>query len=482
MRAILTQWVLAGKHWTQSRHKPFSLQSSLVLCCGCCALTSSLNRPPRVCIISRLLQLFRMSLSKHQPPDFPELCVLAIISQMSLVDRISARQVCPEWYHRVKETNQTTVQSLAITVKNEDEVVNFEHLINYSKGVLRSARLLTNSDRSPQFPMHRLNKWNCFQLSDDDQQNLGTLKQITFTFPSITKLIFVTTLGKKLKLLTEVLQTDHWQHQLISLKMICRRFSYGFDDPTILQPLFTAINSLPAFKYLTLSGVELYDLPILAQLKKTSVALCSCDSILNSLKKYSTENTGELSVDALGGAEPEFSKLSDHLRSSITFLNFSKADISNLVFFPNLTSLSLYFSPSEHGHLFTALSQLHQLLQLKLEVNFLNRDPEHQFSPPQAQLLSVKALDLLLLLNSHSEVHLLNLPETMPNLQAIHLSGNYCKSCKTKCSQTELTDNNFNRNCPRDVLQVLHHSTGLPLNRLSYYYNENVYTLSGELI
>ncbi len=76
-----------------------------------------------------------MSLSKlaqHQTPDFPQLCLLAIISQMSLMDRISALQVCPQWHHRVRETNQATVRSLAIVVSSEPLTV-IEKFLNKKK-------------------------------------------------------------------------------------------------------------------------------------------------------------------------------------------------------------------------------------------------------------------------------------------------------------------------------------------------------------
>ncbi|KAH9404917.1 hypothetical protein TYRP_000751 [Tyrophagus putrescentiae] len=353
-----------------------------------------------------------MSLSKHQR-DLPQLCSLAIFSQMSLLDRISAHQVCPEWYHRVREVNQTTVRSLTITVEN-DYLHDYEFQINDSENGLRSARLLTNSDGSPQFPMHRLTKWNCLQFSENDQLNLVTLKQIVSAVPSITELIFVTAFYEKFDLLTVMLQNDHWRGEMISLKVI-NKF-YGI-YPTIPIPLFTAINSLSALKYLTVKGVKLYDMPILAQLKEIS---CDYeDTLLNSLQQHAVKKTGELSVEAsVAGRHDscitELSKLSDQLRSSISGLRFLLHNIENFssigTSFPNLTTLSLWVSSSKLGQLFLALSPLHRLQQLSLVINFTDLDPERQLPPPRAQLRSVKALDLYLYFNSHSQVHWLNLP------------------------------------------------------------------------
>ncbi len=422
-----------------------------------------------------------MSLSKHQR-DLPQLCSLAIISQMSLLDRISAHQVCPEWYHRVREVNQSTVRPLTITV-GDRSVKDYERIINTDKKVLHSARLLTNSDGSLQFPMHRLTKWNHFQLSDNDQLNLVTLKQIASTFYFVTELIFASTCCDKFELLTEMLQNDHWRRQLISLKVIGKSYPH-YSDPTIIQSLFTAINSLPALKYLQLGGVKLYDLPILAQLKEIK---CDYeDTFPRVLQQYAVKNTGELSVEVFFNSSRDalfhLSILSDQIRSSITCMNYFTLHIDNFLVcgtsFPNLTSLTLWFLSSQLSQLFPALSQLHRLQQLDLAINFYDLDPEHPFPPPQAQLRSVKALDLTIYLNSHSQLHWLNLPVTMPNLQAIHLHDLDCEFCETKRGLANLQTNIVEPNCFRDVLQFFHKSTGLPLNRLSYYYNKQFYTLS----
>ncbi len=417
-----------------------------------------------------------MSLSKNQR-DLPQLCSLAIFSQMSLLDRISAHQVCLEWYHRVREVNHRTVKSLTIIFKNGPSAVNFTELINDSKNILRSARLLTNSDGSPQFAMHRLTKCNLFRLGDDDQLNLITLKQIASTFPSIPELIFATTLGKKFELLTEMLKNYHWQRQLISLKVIFKGYPY-YRDPTILQPLFTAINSLPALKYLTLKEVELYDLPILVQLNEISCEFR--ELFLNSLQQYAVKNTGELSVKVsgfvqLGDYITVLSQLSAQLRGSINCLIFSTLHrnifLSCGLFFPNLTVLYLRWpSYCRFSELFTTLSQLHRLQQLSLEIDLTHFDPKHPFPPLRAQLSSVVALDLSLRLKAHSQVHLLSLHETMPNLQAIDFSGVCCENCELKS------------NCHQEVLGILQRSTRIPPNRLSYNFDEKIYNFAENLL
>ena len=427
-----------------------------------------------------------MSLSKHQQPDLPQLCSLAIFSQMSLPDRISAHQVCLEWGDRVREVNQSTVQSLAIAV-GDFQVEVLERKIHGMEDVFRSPRLLTNSDGSPQFPMHRLTKWNSLRIGDIDQLNLVTLKQITSTFPSIPELIFATSIGKNFTFLTEVLQNDHWRRQLISLKVI---FSEYFYTSTILQPLFAVINSLPALKYLQLSGVKLYDLPILAQLKK--IKCVYEDSLLNSLKEHAVKNTGELSVEVFDGDREgscitTLGKLSEQLRSSITYLNFyivhSKTILYKFSLFPNLSALSWMVKSAALGLLFTAFSRYHRLQRLDLTVNFTDLSPAHQFPLLQAQLLSVKALDLTLTLNSHSQLNWLNLPVTMPNLQAIHLNNVFCQSCRNKGRQVIFQQGIIIvHKCFRDTLQILHQNTDLPLNRLSYNYNNQYHSSAEELL
>ena len=327
--------------------------------------------------------------------------------------------------------------------------------------------------------MHRLTKWNSFRFADNHQQNLITLKQIKSTFPSITELIFATAYCEKFDLLTEMLQNDHWRHQLISLKVI-NKFNgiYPIVVWRTFQPHLIAINSLSALKYLTLKGLFLFDLPILAQLKKVS---CDYeDTFLNSPQQYALKNTGELSVEVSGFSITKLSKLSDQFRGSLTYLNFSLIPIDSFLSvctsFPNLSFLSLHVSSSELSQLFSALSPLHRLQQLGLSINFTDLNPERQFPPPRAQLRSVKALDLSLYLNSNFQVHWLNLSVTMPNLQAIHLYDNYCWYRIRKYKRSYLSNfpaNKFDKKYPRDVLQDFHHITGLSLNRLSYQQNHD---------
>ncbi len=59
---------------------------------------------------------YRMNVFSKFTADFPDPPILAFLSQMSANDRLAAHQVCPSWFHRAREVNQTILPSLTIVV------------------------------------------------------------------------------------------------------------------------------------------------------------------------------------------------------------------------------------------------------------------------------------------------------------------------------------------------------------------------------
>mgnify|MGYP002649450994 CR=1 FL=1 len=278
-----------------------------------------------------------MSLSKlnHQPnhqqqcpppPELPEFCLLALFSQMSLLDRIYAHQVCPQSYHRVREVNQSTVRTVTIVASVTEslnqvigEEAPAEEFLNNRWDVFGSSystilplvRLVTTTTTSPAdhgqqepsagvFPLrrHRLTVWNCLHFfaaaaDDQSQMNAACVRPLISTLPQLAELVFVYGIadGRALRCLVEMLQAEggggkergrrKWRaaDHLTRLTVANRgpaELGVGDEadnDEAILGALFAAINGLPALQYLSLRRLPLLppELPILARLKEISI-------------------------------------------------------------------------------------------------------------------------------------------------------------------------------------------------------------------
>ena len=423
-----------------------------------------------------------MSLSKHQQADLPELCLLAIISQMSLVDRINAHQTCPQWYHRVREINQTTVRSLTIassfmSLRGFENCLNEKYILNNDFSFLCLYLVANPSKCQPEFPLHHLTAWNCLQFTTDKQLNSAITQLIMSALPQITELIYFNYTPVPLKCLVEMLQAKRkWRVHLTRLTVWQQ--SPSDDDPLKWKALIDSINALPALKYLTLNKFSMVlprELPILARLKEICIEGNMSEecltNFLHSLQQYTSRNAEELRVNLFNSlCTEEVSKirLSETLRRCFTCLSRNYLFVFNnqellslrLTTYPNLTSLKLRLSGDTITQAFSVLAQLRQLVQLSLDVEYI--DPP---SPPlRDQLLSVKVLSLHLILPEHSPLQWLNLPVTMPNVHKISLKV----SC-TLCERKARIFGQSGRDCFRVQLQMLMEVTGLPAHRITCY-------------
>ncbi|KAH9390902.1 hypothetical protein TYRP_006489 [Tyrophagus putrescentiae] len=287
---------------------------------------------------------------------------------MTLMDRISAHQVCPQWHHRVRETNQATVKSLAI-VATDDELKIIEKSLN-------DRHLSPFSDHHPSAAL-----------------NSATIYQIMTALPRLAELTYFAENAELLNGLVEMLHIDRpWRGQLSKLKVVSGD-DEGYDiessdDLLLLSKLLHAINGLHALQYLTLKDVSLlnYPLPILAQLKEITIegyTVCDCSM------------------------PPAMQK---------------------------------------------GFEWLPQLVRLSLNVIWTDAPPETPpLLPPTCdQLRSVKSLQLILALTSHSQLHWLNLSVTVPNV--LEISLDIC--------------------CLRTHLRQLMDITGTPSHRIACFHND----------
>ena len=203
------------------------------------------------------------------------------------------------------------------------------------------------------------------------------------------------------------------------------------------RELITAINGCTALQYLALhseTGADISDLPILAQLKVVVFKSEDLSAFVHSLKSYAADNA-DLQVHLFALDTDVLLSLSQPLRSRIVRCdegNFSPPlEVPHLCGqFRSLTSFTIgdICKPTEVVPMFTALSQLHQLVLLELGISW---DSDEEFPParPLAQLKSLRALGLGMTIALHSQLEWLNLSWTLPHLKTIYTEDFECRDC-----------------------------------------------------
>ena len=264
---------------------------------------------------------------------------------MTALDRLSAHQVCPQWYHRVRELNTATTTSLTIAIVDYTEssggkkwLENIQRIINKSSiGWVFADCLMTadshhhhhaadlSDDTSPlpssfSRQWHRLTPWNTLALTEEELNSATLRKQLTTAFADLTALTFVRPLFKmgaiaqlwapqnrQSHLLTYLGQllwgAKRWRLQLRHLSLFggVQKEEGFLDDDAHVEALFSELinarpPALPALRYLTLENLKLpEDLPVLAQLKEITVGRSSCcdldsgKAFLRSVRRYGTK-------------------------------------------------------------------------------------------------------------------------------------------------------------------------------------------------
>ena len=199
-------------------------------------------------------------------------------------------------------------------------------------------------------------------------------------------------------------------------------------------------------------------------------------TFLRSLERNAADNA-HLEVHLISDDTEALLTLSQPLHSRIVRYQESPLDYTNdqlpllISQFRSLASLTFWsVEPTEVGQLFSDLSQLYQLIHLNFGVDF-SENEEEELPPlparPLVQLNSVRALELRLRINSHSQVEWLNLSQTMPNLKTIYINYFRCVICKVKLGVCRgdlfLLSSPPTLGCLRSSLFNLH--PGVPLKR-----------------
>ncbi|KAH9401903.1 hypothetical protein TYRP_017320 [Tyrophagus putrescentiae] len=251
------------------------------------------------------------TLSKLSGNNLPDICLLALISQMTLEDRLSAHQVCPAWYHRAREVNMKICRSLTIIVNSLTPIQTcFSQYLNCdvfsSETSLRTfAAGLSAKERQDDrysalfFPhQHQQTPMRYLEFSGG-QLTAATVRQLKTAFPGITELTFLTcTYNQKtgrsmnraeyrhlLRMLLSRGRRNHdddegnWTGQLTTLRVL----SSDLQKFTSHREAFNeALNGLTALRHLELVNVCLHwqaELTTaLSRLEKLFISFSSAES------------------------------------------------------------------------------------------------------------------------------------------------------------------------------------------------------------
>ncbi len=421
------------------------------------------------------------------PPrrPLPDLVLITTFKMLTPNDQLVASLTSPRCAVLVRAANRTVKRLSTIKLSYPFNPKNIKDSVNsYSLASYPSMQSLMDIPGEPSFPLYPLattpfNHWNVLQLSQLrlPLDTAATIEQITAVFSAVTELIYTTDFTNETGVcLAALLQHPAWQRQLTNLTV------HGTYQDRQNPELITAINGLIALQQLALyrsSRTDLPDLTILAQLKVVAFYSRYLRPFLRSLERHATNNA-DLQVHLFSEDTEGLLSLSQPLHCS-RIVHFGHAEHFLLLFdatrlcsqFRSLTSLNIFIIQlTEIGPLFTALSQLHQLILLVLAVNQESDEQELPAAPlparPLAQMNSLRALDLSLTIASHSEIKWFNLPWTMPNLQTIYIEKFRCASCKVNfqgwhSSSQPLLNSPSALPCFQSSLFALH--SGVPLNR-----------------
>ncbi|KAH9390181.1 hypothetical protein TYRP_007734 [Tyrophagus putrescentiae] len=379
----------------------------------------------------------------------PDLDLISVFKMLTPNEQLVASKMSPRCAILVRAANRR-VKTLVITNRNVINGVilsNLKYTIDSfslaSESIMQE--LMDISDETfPDYPMTtHLSKWNCLMINSHQIRliDTDTIEQVTNIFSAVTVLKFmVVKHSKHIETLVSLLQHPNWKCQLTNLMVD------GTDliDRALAGKLITAINGLTALKLLALDlekYIEVPDLPILAQLKTMVFKSDRLSAFLRSLERNATDNA-DLEVHLLSNDTNALLTLSQPLHSRIVCYKFYAfdytADQVSLLCrqFRSLTSLKIKsIESTKVGQLFSDLSLLHQLIHLKFEVDFSKVKEELPSSAfPLVQLNSVRALELVLRITSHSQIEWLNLLQMMPNLKTIYIFKFNCDSCKVRFS------------------------------------------------
>lgn len=395
----------------------------------------------------------------------PDLCLIAVFKQLKPNEQIKAAQMSPRAEALVRAANRR-LRSLVITTWENYQGTG-KNVDAFSLAAKPSMKLLGEDDVvHPQvhpcfvdFPVTVLSDWRCLLLSPFATYcSLPSTDLVVRLFPSVTQLTIISPSLRHSQYTADLLEHPRWAEQLTSLMLVDYEWMVG----GVVRRLAGAINGLSALEHLALHwqvsrpedvpdlGRALAHLQVLALYLNWSIVM----PFLLSLERYAAPGNGlrfQVHLVKYIFSDSSLLALSEPLRRRLVrYGTYSIHYCDNWALLsrqlPALTSISgLSLKPSQAGRLLSALSTLPQLVHLGLEVNFLIfKEPlepsemlvvQHQ----QQQLSSIRALDLELIITSHSQLQWLSgLQRAMPCLQTVHLKRFTCECCNA-CLSSYLT-------------------------------------------
>lgn len=276
---------------------------------------------------------------------------------------------------------------------------------------------------------------------DFDQRFLDqTVSLIVSIFPAITDLKFIIRSNNECKNLLALLLHSLWANNLTHLTVICHGSSYLAIEQ--IYRLFCVINNLPSLQYLVIScHCNLPNIPYLPIFGRIKMVVIDCSQnnvkiFLLSLQLYGASNEN-LKVHLLGKFDRNCLFYIDHasrlriVRLRKRFLEYNQDNLPLLCdILPSLTSLDVNITSNDLGLLFTALSRLLCLTHVNIKLDYSKQSLKNLwFRFALAPSISVKAIDLHLIINTHSQLKWLNMKNVFPNCQIINIQSFRCRRC-----------------------------------------------------
>ncbi|KAH9395667.1 hypothetical protein TYRP_020401 [Tyrophagus putrescentiae] len=189
----------------------------------------------------------------------PDLCIIAVLKQMPLIDQLTAGNISPRWNILLRAANRR-VRYLAIFCGDS---INQEYVSPFSiDSRSLSLRMLTDDNGKTLYPVTRLTKWNCLLIKswkNAEGQSLITVGQIANAFSAITELNFDTGRLDDYQHLVDMLEHPNWKHQLNSFSLNDHYKSSNNKpalSPTLNKHLFVAINGLSSLRHLAINWIN----------------------------------------------------------------------------------------------------------------------------------------------------------------------------------------------------------------------------------
>ncbi|KAH9391688.1 hypothetical protein TYRP_022706, partial [Tyrophagus putrescentiae] len=383
--------------------------------------------------------------------SLPDVIWRELLERLTIEDQLRLNRVCRQGAEKMRHLNSGVTTMVISTSVIQEEVERLVNNLSLASTPSMQLALSAGGDQFEPFADYPLttappSQWAYLELFQSQLLDTGTIESIVDTFSAVTDLKFFGEGNICCKNFTALLQHPQWRHQLTNLMIYWPNYDRFSIDQTNFSKMLTAVNSLPAIKTLVMNWCRESQLPlpltILAKLDTVLLInkyISSCSPFLVSLQSHAAKNENlkiifspykiiEWKINLDNALSQQLIRF---FPTNYLSLEENLHDLCHQ--FSSLTSISVKIEQMpEIGPVFTALAQLPRLVHLK--VNFFARfyNQKHQTVSLESllkPLISVRALDLYFSISVHSQLNWLNLTQTLPNLQAIHVYNFFCQHC-----------------------------------------------------